>query len=169
MSANHTRRGRAYGPGRHAGRSLLLAGALVAGLASCTEATPELPTVTSTAQTKQAHFPLRVVRQGGPQNYNDQLTIQADGGVLATGVQGQVTCTLDKDSLAVLNQAAAALDGSSVSAPAGTPAASAQILMADMGADLVPIDDQRLGKAAPVDTHLVTDVTGPAADRKLCT
>lgn len=144
---------------------------LLAGLVGCTEDTPTLPPPPSTtAATKQAAFPIRVVRQGGPNNLDDRISIQPDGGVLATLATGQVTCTLDQDTLGALNDAAVRIsrDAPPPSAPVVTPSGQAQVLIADSRTDLVSIDDARVGAAKQIVTLMLQDVTGPARGRIVC-
>ena len=52
--------------------------------------------------------------------FTDNLSIQADGAVLAATKQGQVTCTIDETSLATLNDAA--LQVHDTDQPSGSPA-----------------------------------------------
>ena len=83
--------------------------------------------------------------------------------------QGQVTCTIDKASLAVLNEAA--LQVHDTDQPTGSPSTVADQLdvLFGAGTGLVRIDDTRVVKAEPVVTQLLADVTGPRAGRKICT
>src|SRR5690242_14024540 len=74
-------------------------------LGGCGTKDPQLPTAPSPTATRQASFPLTVSRVGGIAGFKDSISIQDDGGVLATTKQGRVTCTIDKASLAALNEA----------------------------------------------------------------
>ena len=147
-----------------------LLGVLVAGtLSACGTAGPQPPQAPSSSATKKASFPLTVQRTGGIAGFRDTLSIQDDGGVIATTKQGQVTCTIDKDSLAVLNDAA--LQVHDTDQPTTPPAGQSDSMPVVFGAGtgLLAIDDARVAKAAPVVTQLLADVTGPASDRKVCT
>jgi hypothetical protein len=145
------------------------AGGLCVVLAGCGSQDPAIPTAPSTTQTRQASFPLTVSRLGGIAGFSDNLSIQDDGGVLAVTKQGQVTCTIDKASLAVLNEAGLQVHDTDL--PTGTPTTSADQMAVLFGAGtgLVHLDDPRVARAEPVVTQLLADVTGPAADRKICT
>jgi hypothetical protein len=138
-------------------------------LGGCGSKDPQIPTAPSSTVTRQASFPLTVSRLGGIAGFTDDLSIQDDGGVLATTKQGQVTCTIDKASLAVLNDAALQVhDTDQPSAPTSPPA-DAMTVVFGAGTGLLSIDDPRVAKAEPVVTQLLADVTGPAAGRKICT
>lgn len=138
-------------------------------LSACGSADPQLPQASSSPATKQARFPLTVSRLGGIAGFTDSLSIQDDGGVVATTKQGQVTCTIDKDSLAILNDAA--LRVHDTDQPTTPPAGQSDPMTVVFGAGtgLLAIDDARVAKAEPVVTQLLADVTGPAAGRKVCT
>jgi hypothetical protein len=141
----------------------------VVTLGGCGSSDPQIPTAPSTTSTKQASFPLTVSRLGGIAGFNDNLSIQDDGGVLATTKQGQVTCTIDKASLAVLNEVALQVrDTDQPSAPVSPPADSMSVVFG-AGTGLLSINDPRVATAEPVVTQLLADVTGPAAGRKICT
>jgi hypothetical protein len=142
---------------------------LTVALGGCGSGDAQIPTAPSSTVTRQASFPLTVSRLGGVAGFTDDLSIQDDGGVLATTKQGQVTCTIDKASLAVLNDAALQVrDTDQPSAPASPPA-DAMTVVFGAGTGLLSIDDPRVAKAEPVVTRLLADVTGPAAGRKICT
>ena len=90
-------------------------------------------------------------------------------GCWPTTKKGQVTCTIDKASLAVLNEAALQVhDTDQPTAPPSRPADS-MIVLFGAGTGLLAIEDPRVAKAEPVVTQLLADVTGAAADRKICT
>lgn len=151
---------------RHAALLLL---PVLAGLTACTQDSPKLPTVTTTTDAKQAHYPLRVVQQGGPSTLNIQISIQPDGGLLATVGHDQVTCSLDKAVVAVLNDAAVRIHTDpSASAPPPTSVGSTQVLIADSQSNLVNIDDPRVGVARKMVELLLRDLTGPADKRITC-
>ena len=138
-------------------------------LGGCGSDDPQIPTAPSTTATRQASFPLTVSRIGGVAGFTDNLSIQDDGGVLATTKKGKVSCTIDKASLATLNAAALQVrDTDQPTAPPSRPA-DAMMVMIGAGTGLLSIDDPRVAKAAPVVTQLLDDVTGAAADRKVCT
>ena len=142
---------------------------LTLALAGCGSNDPQIPNAPSTTSTRQASFPLTVSRLGGIAGFSDNLSIQDDGGVLATTKQGKVTCTIDKASLAVLNDAALQVhDTDQPSAPASRPA-DYMIVTFGAGTGLLSVHDPRVVKAEPVVNQLLADVTGPAAGRKICT
>jgi hypothetical protein len=149
---------------------LLCALAVVTAMVSaCGSADPPIPSAPSTTAVRTASFPLTVSRLGGIAGLSDNLSIQNDGGVLAKTKKGQVSCTLDRASLAVLNDAALQVhDTDQPTAPATRPA-DAMILVFGAGTGLLSIDDPRVVRAEPVVTQLLADVTGPAAARKICT
>ncbi len=138
-------------------------------LAGCGSDDPELPTAPSTTATRQASFPLTVSRIGGVAGFTDNLSIQDDGGVLATTKKGKVTCTIDKESLATLNEAALQVHDTDVPTASPSRPADSMIVMIGAGTGLLDIADPRVSKAEPVVTQLLADVTGAAADRKICT
>ena len=147
-----------------------LCGVLAAGLLSaCGTTDPQIPQGPSSTVTKKASFPLTVNRVGGIAGFSDSLSIQDDGEVLALTKQGQVECTLDEASLAVLNEAA--LKVHDTDQPTGSPTTIADQMdvLFGAGTGLVRIDDTRVVKAEPVVTQLLADVTGPKANRKICT
>ena len=138
-------------------------------LGGCGSDDPEIPTVSSTTATRHASFPLTVSRIGGIAGFTDNLSIQDDGGVLATTKKGQVSCTIDKASLAILNEAALQVhDTDQPTAPTSRPA-DAMLVLFGAGTGLLSIDDSRISKAEPVVTQLLNDVTGSAAERRICT
>ncbi len=142
---------------------------LTAALGGCGSTDPQIPNAPSTTSTRQASFPLTVNRLGGIAGFSDNLSIQDDGGVLATTKQGTVTCTIDKASLAVLNDAALQVhDTDQPSAPASPPADAMSVVFG-AGTGLLSITDPRVATAEPVVNQLLADVTGPAAGRKICT
>lgn len=142
---------------------------LSAALGGCGSQDPQIPTAPSTTATRQASFPLTVSRVGGIAGFKDNLSIQSDGGVLAVTKQGQVTCALDPVSLATLNEAAATIkDTDQPTAPASPPADAMTVLFG-AGTGLLVVNDPRVAKAEPVVTQLLADVTGPKANRKICT
>jgi hypothetical protein len=146
-----------------------LAALAAASLSACGTSDPTIPQAPSTSATKQARFPLTVSRIGGIAGFTDNLSIQDDGGVMATTKQGQVTCTIDPATLAVLNDAAAQVhDTDQPTAPPANQSDSMTVLIG-AGTGLLPIDDARVAKAEPVVTQLLADITGPPASRKLCT
>ena len=138
-------------------------------LGGCGSANPKLPTAPSPTITGQASFPLTVSRRGGIAGFSDTLSIQDDGGVLATTKQGKVTCTIDKASLAVLNDAALQVHDTDTPTGSASPVADQMDVLFGAGTGLVHLDDERVAKAEPVVTQLLADVTGTAADRKICT
>jgi hypothetical protein len=147
----------------------LLAVITAGTLSACGTTDPPIPPATSTTATKQAKFPLTVSRLGGIAGFSDNLSIQDDGGVIATTKQGQVTCTLDKTTLAQLNEAALQVhDTDQPTTPPGGHSDSMTVLFG-AGTGLLAVDDARVSKVAPVVNQLLADVTGPAARRKLCT
>ena len=159
-------------PARSAGVPLvtgLSAGAVaVAALTACGAADPRIPPASSSHATRQASFPLTVSRVGGVAGFTDSLSIQDDGEVLAATRHGQVRCTLDKASLAVLNDAA--LQVHDTDQPTGSPTMADQLdVLFGAGTGLLPVNDARVAKAEPVVTQLLADVTGPASARKICT
>lgn len=153
--------------------SAALASGLVAGsLAACGSADPPIPaasTTPSTTAAPKAKFPLTVNRLGGIAGFTDSVSIQDDGGVIAQTKQGQVTCTLDADSLALLNTAG--LQVHDTDQPTGPPqTASDQLgVLFGAGTGLLQMNDSRVAAAEPVVTQLLADVTGPKASRKICT
>jgi hypothetical protein len=148
---------------------LPLAVLLAGGLGACGSADPQLPQAPPTTATKQASFPLTVTRVGGIAGFSDNLSIQEDGGVLAVTKQGPVTCTLDKASLAVLNDAALQVHDTDQPTGSASTMADQMDVLFGAGTGLLHLDDARVAQAAPVVTQLLADVTGPAAKRKLCT
>jgi hypothetical protein len=147
-----------------------LLAALAAGvLSACGTADPQLPQASSATATKQASFPLTVQRTGGIAGFRDTVSIDADGHVLAGTRQGQVSCDLDQASLALLNDAA--LQVHDTDQPTAPPAdqSDAMTVVFGAGTGLLAINDSRVARAEPVVTQLLADVTGPAADRKVCT
>ena len=151
-------------------RVVPLALALLA-LGGCVERTAPLPEVSTaprpTAETT-ARFPLRIERTGGVAGFHDKLSIQADGSVVGQTKQGQVSCRLDKDSLATLNQAALHIRQNDQPTGAPTGADRMQVtLRARFGT--VGVDDPKVADARPVVTQLLADASAPAAKRKLCT
>jgi hypothetical protein len=147
-----------------------LLGALAAAtLSACGTADPEIPQGSSSTATKKASFPLTVNRVGGIAGFSDSLSIQEDGEVLAKTRQGQVTCSLDDASLAVLNEAALQLHDTDQ--PTGSPTTISDQLdvLFGAGTGMVRIDDARVARSEPVVTQLLADVTGPEASRKICT
>jgi hypothetical protein len=138
-------------------------------LGGCGTADPQLPAAPSPTVARQASFPLTVSRHGGIAGFSDSISIQDDGGALATTKQGKVTCTIDRASLAVLNEAGRQLNDTDQ--PTGSPTGQSDQLDVFFGAGtgLVPLDDERVAKAAPVVTQLLADVTGPKSGRKICT
>lgn len=144
--------------------------ALAAGtVSSCGSADPQIPATSSTTASKQSSFPLTVQRTGGIAGFRDTISIDADGHVLAATKQGQVSCDLDKASLATLNDAALQVQDTDqpTAPPTGQPDSMSVLFGAGTG--LLAIDDARVAQAEPVVTQLLADVTGPAAGRKLCT
>ena len=149
---------------------LPLLAVLAAGtLSACGTTDPAIPQAASTTATKQASFPLTIQRNGGIAGFRDTVSIDADGHVLAGTKQGQVSCDLDRASLAVLNDAG--LQVHDTDQPTAPPANQSDSMSVTFGAGtgLLAVDDSRLAKAEPVITQVLADVTGPAADRKLCT
>ena len=142
---------------------------LAAGLSACGSTDPPIPQPPSTTATRQASFPLTIQRTGGIAGFRDTISIDADGHVLAGTKQGQVSCDLDRTSLAVLNEAA--LQVHDTDQPTGAPSTMADHMdvLFGAGTGLVHLDDTRVARAEPVVTQLLADVTGPAAQRKLCT
>jgi hypothetical protein len=142
---------------------------LTATLSACGSADPAIPTAPATTAARQASFPLTVSRIGGVAGFSDNLSIQHDGGVLARTKKGQVTCTLDEASLAVLNDAALQVhDTDQPTAPATRPADS-MIVVFGAGTGLLSIDDPRVARAEPVVSQLLADITGSTAERRICT
>ena len=145
--------------------------AVVACLAGCTQDSADLPPPPSTtAPAKKVTFPIRVQQSLGHPGTNEQVYIQDDGGVLANGQSGQVTCTLDEATLAAITDAAARIANSSSkpSAPAVASPGDPVVFMADARSDLVTIDDPLVGAARQAVLLLLDDVTGPAARRIVC-
>lgn len=139
-------------------------------LGGCVEQARPLPEVSSaarpTAQTT-ANFPLRVERSGGVAGFDDRLSIQADGSVVGQTRQGQVSCTLDKHSLAALNEAALKIRQNDQPTP-GTSVADGMTVTFSARFGTLGIDDPRVAAAQPVVTQLLADVSGPPAKRKIC-
>lgn len=142
---------------------------LALALGGCGTKDPQLPTAPSPTVTRQASFPLTVSRLGGIAGFNDSISIQDDGGVLATTKQGKVTCTIDRASLAVLNDAALQVHDTDTPTGSASTVADQLDVLFGAGTGLVHLGDERVAKAEPVVTQLLADVTGPAADRKICT
>ena len=138
-------------------------------LGACGTSDPVIPSATSSSRTPQASFPLTVSRVGGIAGFNDTMSIQSDGAVAARTRQGQVTCTLDKESLAVLDRAAATIQDTDQPTTPASPPADAMVVMLGAGTGLVDVHDARVAQAEPVVTQLLSDVTGPVAGRKICT
>ena len=138
-------------------------------LVGCGTKDPQIPTAPSPTATRQASFPLTVSRLGGIAGFADTLSIKDDGGVLATNKQGKVTCTIDKASLAVLNEAALQVHDTDTPTGSASTVADQMDVLFGAGTGLVHLDDERFAKAEPVVTQLLADVTGPPADRKVCT
>lgn len=138
-------------------------------LVGCGTTDPRIPAAPSPTVTGRASFPLTVSRLGGIAGFSDSLSIQDDGGVLATTKQGKVTCTIDKASLAVLNEAA--LEIHDTDTPTGSPSTVADQLdvLFGAGTGLVHLGDERVARAEPIVSQLLADVTGPASRRKICT
>ena len=144
--------------------------ALVAGgLTGCGSADPKIPQAPSPTRTRQASFPLTVLRTGGIAGFRDTLSIDESGQVLAVTKQGQLACELDPASLAVLNEAA--LQVHDTDQPTAPPAgqSDAMTVLFGGGTGLLTINDPRVAQAEPVVNRLLADVTGQAADRKICT
>ncbi|SDP33153.1 hypothetical protein SAMN04489867_2096 [Pedococcus dokdonensis] len=152
--------------------SLLSSGLAAVTLTACGTADPPIPPATTTSSTTapaKASFPLTISRVGGIAGFTDNLSIQDDGGVLAVTKNGQVTCTLDEASLAVLNEAA--LQVHDTDQPTGPPqTASDQLdVLFGAGTGMLRVNDPRVAGAEPVVNQLLADVNGPKASRKLCT
>ena len=147
---------------------LVLAALAAASLSACGTADPPLPQAPSTTATRQARFPLTIQRTGGIAGFRDTVSIDADGHVLAGTKQGQVSCDLDLASLAVLNDAALQVHDTDQPTAPPTNQSDAMTVVFGAGTGLVAINDARVAKAGPVVTQLLADVTGPAANRKLC-
>jgi hypothetical protein len=147
---------------------LVLTALAAVSLSACGTADPQIPTAPTATATRQASFPLTVSRRGGIAGFADTLSIQQDGGVLATTKQGRVTCRIEQSSLAILNEAA--LQVHDTDQPTTPPAGSADAMLVVFGGGtgLLAIDDPRLAKAEPVVTQLLADVTGPESNRKIC-
>lgn len=119
--------------------------------------------------TKQASFPLTIQRTGGIAGFRDTISIDADGHVLAATKQGQVSCDLDQTSLALLNEAALQVhDTDQPTAPPSNQSDSMAVVFG-AGTGLLSVTDARIATAEPVVNQVLADVTGPAANRKLCT
>lgn len=113
-------------------------------------------------------FPLAITRQGGVAGFSDRVTVQEDGSVRAVTKTGEVTCTLDAASLAVLAEAAAGIRDTDTPTAPTTPVADAMTVLIGAGDGRVPVDDPRLAAMEPVVTQLLAEVTGPAAGRRIC-
>ena len=149
---------------------LPLLAVLAAGtLSACGATDPPIPQASSTTATRQASFPLTIQRTGGIAGFRDTISIDADGHVLAGTKQGQVSCDLDRASLALLNEAA--LQVHDTDQPTGPPATHSDAMTVTFGAGtgVLAIDDARLVVAAPIVNQVLADVNGTAANRKLCT
>jgi hypothetical protein len=149
---------------------LPLLAVLAAGtLSACGTTDPRIPQAPSTTATRQASFPLTIQRTGGIAGFRDTVSIDADGHVLAATKQGQVSCDLDPASLAVLNEAALQVhDTDQPTAPPSNQSDSMAVVFG-AGTGLLSVNDTRVARAEPVVTQLLADLTGPAANRKLCT
>jgi hypothetical protein len=139
-------------------------------LGGCVEQTKPLPTVSEspTSAPARASFPLRVERTGGVAGFHDMLVIQDDGSVVADSKRGQVSCTLDAASLAVLNTAARGIHLNDQPTP-GTSVADGMTVTFSARFGTLGIDDPKVAAAAPVVNQLLADVSAPSAKRKICT
>ena len=99
--------------------------------------------------------------------FDEHVSVQADGTVLARTRKGQVTCTLDERSLATLNDGALRVQDTDQPTP-GTVVADGMDVLVSVGTGLVGIDDPKLGAAGPLLQQLLVDVTAPAAQRTIC-
>ena len=146
-----------------------LAALLVVPVAGCGTSDPQIPDAPPPSPpTKQARFPLSVQRTGGVAGFDDHLSVQADGSVLARTRTGQVSCTLDPAAVGVLNDAALKIgDTDQPSPPASRPVDGIEVLLSS-GTGLVGLDDARLDEARDTVNQLLADVTGPPAERRLC-
>ena len=147
----------------------LLAVLTVGTLSACGTTDPSIPQAPSTTATKQASFPLTIQRTGGIAGFRDTISIDADGHVLAGTKQGQVSCDLDRASLALLNEAA--LQVHDTDQPTAPPSNQSDPMAVVFGAGtgVLAIDDARVVMAAPIVNQVLADVNGTAANRKLCT
>lgn len=139
-------------------------------LGGCVEQTKPLPEVSTaprpTAQTT-ASFPLRVERSGGVAGFDDKLSIQADGSVVGQTKKGQVSCVLDRASLATLNDAALRISQND-QPTGGTAVADGMSVTFSARFGTVGIDDPKVASAQPVVAQLLADVSAPPPKRKAC-
>jgi hypothetical protein len=142
----------------------------VLALGGCVEQTKPLPEAsdTPTSAPPSASYPLRVERTGGVAGFRDVLVIQQDGSVVADSTRGQVSCTLDAASLAVLNTAARAIHLNDRPTP-GTDVADGMTVTFSARFSTLGIDDPKVAVAEPVINQLLADVSGAPAKRKICT
>lgn len=148
---------------------VLVAVALLA-LGGCVEQTSPLPEVSTAAvptAEPTASFPLRVERIGGVAGFDEKLSIQADGSVVGRTRQGQVSCTLDRDSLATLNAAARNIRLND-QPTGGTTVADGMTVTFSARFGTLGIEDPKVADAGPVVTQLLTDLSAPPAKRKVC-
>ena len=122
----------------------------------------------SGSSTPKAKYPLTVNRVGGVAGFTDSLSIEDDGDVLALTTHGQVKCTLDDPSLAVLNEAGLQVKDADQPDSSATGVDQLEVFFG-AGKGALRIDDARVAKAEPVVTRLLADITGPKANRKICT
>jgi len=147
--------------------AVVVLGALALG--GCAADEPTIPEAPPDTATRTAHFPLTVQRTGGVAGFSDRLSIADDGVVLARTKGGQVECTLDPASLARLNEAGLRIGDTDQPTTSAGRTADAMSVLFGAGTGLADLADPRLAEAEPVVTQLLADVTGPAAERKLCT
>ena len=142
---------------------------LVAALSGCGDDSPPIPDAPSTTTVRKAKYPLHVQRLGGVAGFDDYVTIQEDGGVLARTKQGQVECALDQASMVALNSAGVHLTATDQPSTPASQAPDAMVILFGAGTGLASMTDPRVSSATPVVTQLLADVTGPAGSRKICT
>jgi hypothetical protein len=139
-------------------------------LAACGgEDAPPIPDAPSSTTTRTAKFPLHVQRMGGVAGFNDYVTIQADGAVLARTKKGSVECTLDRASLQALNAAGVKLTATDQPSTPPGQHPDDMVILFSAGTGVASMTDPRVSSATPVVTQLLDDVSGPAGSRKLCT
>jgi hypothetical protein len=148
--------------------TLVLAALALGGCVEQTEPPPQASDTTPTSAPPSANFPLRVERTGGVAGFHDVLVIQQDGSVVANSKRGQVSCTLDAASLAVLNTAARGIHLNDQPTP-GTSVADGMTVTFSARFGTLGIDDPRVAAAEPVVSQLLADVSAPPAKRKICT
>ena len=146
-------------------RVLVLATAV---LGACGTDDPVIPPATSTP-THSAGFPVTITRTGGVAGFQDSISVQADGTVLARSRQGEVRCTLDPAALDALREGAAPIRDTDSPTPHSSVTADRMEVLLGAGTGTASITDPRVAPAVPVVNQLLAEVTGPASGRTLCT